>query len=184
MYRSILAPLDGSHMSEQSLPTAIDLCRRSTARLHLVQVRAPAGPAATRPHLKLRSRLAARPPSTWSDRPVCRSTYAASHPADPSSDAFQLRLPLANGTANTEAALPEAAPGRARPATSRAPENERVSDQLDRGADLPEAQHASPVRVRAYPPVEVLLDVDREYRRSAAAGRLRTIAPTRFNPPR
>jgi hypothetical protein len=32
------------------------------------------------------------------------------------------------------------------------------------------------------PPVEVLLDVDREYRRGAAAGRLRTIAPRRFNP--
>jgi hypothetical protein len=32
------------------------------------------------------------------------------------------------------------------------------------------------------PPVQVLLDVDREYRREARAGRLRTIAPKRFNP--
>jgi len=31
-------------------------------------------------------------------------------------------------------------------------------------------------------PVEELLDVDREYRESAAAGKLRTIAPRRFNP--
>lgn len=34
----------------------------------------------------------------------------------------------------------------------------------------------------AEPPVEVLLDVDREYREKAAAGRLRKIAPRRFNP--
>lgn len=34
----------------------------------------------------------------------------------------------------------------------------------------------------AVPPVEELLDVDREYRESAAAGKLRTIAPRRFNP--
>ena len=32
------------------------------------------------------------------------------------------------------------------------------------------------------PPVEALLDVDREYRRKAEAGRLATIAPRRFNP--
>jgi hypothetical protein len=32
------------------------------------------------------------------------------------------------------------------------------------------------------PPVPVLLDVDREYREKAEAGRLRTIAPRRFNP--
>jgi len=32
------------------------------------------------------------------------------------------------------------------------------------------------------PPVEVLLDVDAEYRRRAAAGELQTIAPKRFNP--
>jgi hypothetical protein len=32
------------------------------------------------------------------------------------------------------------------------------------------------------PPVEVLLDVDREYRDQAAAGKLPTIAPKRFNP--
>jgi DNA polymerase (family X) len=32
------------------------------------------------------------------------------------------------------------------------------------------------------PPIEELLDVDREYREKAAAGRLRRIAPRRFNP--
>ncbi|MGA9533253.1 MAG: helix-hairpin-helix domain-containing protein [Anaerolineales bacterium] len=32
------------------------------------------------------------------------------------------------------------------------------------------------------PPVEMLLDVDREYRERASAGKLRTIAPKRFNP--
>lgn len=32
------------------------------------------------------------------------------------------------------------------------------------------------------PPAAMLLDVDREYRESAAAGKLRTIAPKRFNP--
>jgi predicted flap endonuclease-1-like 5' DNA nuclease len=40
-----------------------------------------------------------------------------------------------------------------------------------RGGEKPEA-----------PPVSVLLDVDAEYRRKAAAGDLRTIAPKRFNP--
>jgi putative hydrolase len=34
----------------------------------------------------------------------------------------------------------------------------------------------------AEPPVELLLDVDREYRAKAAGGRLRRIAPRRFNP--
>lgn len=38
-----------------------------------------------------------------------------------------------------------------------------------------------PVAV-AEPPVELLLDVDHEYREKAAAGSLRTIAPKRFNP--
>jgi hypothetical protein len=32
------------------------------------------------------------------------------------------------------------------------------------------------------PPVALMLDVDREYRRAAAAGGLRKIAPRRFNP--
>ncbi len=36
----------------------------------------------------------------------------------------------------------------------------------------------------AEPPVEELLDVDREYRTAAAAGKLRLIAPRRFNPNR
>jgi DNA polymerase (family 10) len=41
-----------------------------------------------------------------------------------------------------------------------------------------------PVRLpaAAEPPVAELLDVDREYREKAAAGRLRSIAPRRFNP--
>jgi hypothetical protein len=40
-------------------------------------------------------------------------------------------------------------------------------------------------RARAHaadPPVELLLDIDAEYRRAAAAGELRRIAPRRFNP--
>ncbi|MGO8921184.1 MAG: helix-hairpin-helix domain-containing protein [Stellaceae bacterium] len=35
---------------------------------------------------------------------------------------------------------------------------------------------------RERPPVDLLLDVDAEYRRRASAGELRTIAPKRFNP--
>lgn len=35
---------------------------------------------------------------------------------------------------------------------------------------------------KAEPPVEMILDVDREYREKAAAGKLRKIAPRRFNP--
>ena len=42
------------------------------------------------------------------------------------------------------------------------------------------APHAAPPGGR--PDVATLLDVDREYRRKAAAGSLRTIAPRRFNP--
>ena len=38
--------------------------------------------------------------------------------------------------------------------------------------------------VGSAPPVELLLEVDREYRVAAAAGELRTIAPRRFNPGR
>jgi hypothetical protein len=42
----------------------------------------------------------------------------------------------------------------------------------------------APVRLAAdaEPPVEELLDVDREYREKATAGQLRSIAPRRFNP--
>ena len=36
--------------------------------------------------------------------------------------------------------------------------------------------------VHPVPPIDVLLDVDREYRERAQAGELRTIAPRRFNP--
>jgi DNA polymerase (family X) len=44
------------------------------------------------------------------------------------------------------------------------------------------ARHRPPVPVRERPSVALLLDVDREYRRAAAAGELRKIAPSRFNP--
>ncbi len=41
---------------------------------------------------------------------------------------------------------------------------------------------ARPMPPEDEPPVEELLDVDREYREKAAAGKLRLIAPRRFNP--
>ena len=41
-----------------------------------------------------------------------------------------------------------------------------------------------PAPPRAQPPVALMLDIDREYRRAAAAGELRKIAPRRFNPGR
>jgi hypothetical protein len=41
-----------------------------------------------------------------------------------------------------------------------------------------------PPEPAAEPPVDILLEVDAEYRRSAAAGRLPMIAPRRFNPTR
>jgi len=40
----------------------------------------------------------------------------------------------------------------------------------------------APLAAGAVPDVAALLDVDREYRKKAAAGSLRTIAPKRFNP--
>ena len=43
---------------------------------------------------------------------------------------------------------------------------------------------AHPSSAAREPPVEILLDVDREYRERAARGELRTIAPRRFNPER
>jgi DNA polymerase (family X) len=39
-----------------------------------------------------------------------------------------------------------------------------------------------PASIRAEPPVDELLDVDREYRERAAAGTLQRITPRRFNP--
>ena len=42
----------------------------------------------------------------------------------------------------------------------------------------------APVRRAEEPPVDMLLDVDREYRKRAAAGELFKIAPKRFNPKR
>jgi nucleotide-binding universal stress UspA family protein len=41
MSRDILVPLDGSTFSEHALPVALDLARRTGARLHLVQVHEP-----------------------------------------------------------------------------------------------------------------------------------------------
>ena len=49
MFRSILVPLDGSPASEQALPAAVALCRRTAARLHVVHVRAMGGTAGTPP---------------------------------------------------------------------------------------------------------------------------------------
>lgn len=43
---------------------------------------------------------------------------------------------------------------------------------------------ARPQRAAAEPAVELLLDVDREYREKGARGELRKIAPRRFNPSR
>jgi hypothetical protein len=43
-------------------------------------------------------------------------------------------------------------------------------------------QASPPARDQGEPPVEEILDVDREYRERAAAGGLRRIAPRRFNP--
>ena len=41
MFQSILVPLDGSHFSEQSIPTAVDLAAECDASLHLVHVHVP-----------------------------------------------------------------------------------------------------------------------------------------------
>jgi len=41
---------------------------------------------------------------------------------------------------------------------------------------------AAPERTRAEPPVDVMLGVDEEYRTKAKAGKLKMIAPKRFNP--
>jgi DNA polymerase (family 10) len=43
-------------------------------------------------------------------------------------------------------------------------------------------ERAAGTAASSAPPAAMLLDVDREYRESAAAGKLRTIAPKRFNP--
>ncbi|MGE3765201.1 MAG: helix-hairpin-helix domain-containing protein [Kofleriaceae bacterium] len=49
--------------------------------------------------------------------------------------------------------------------------------------DILEARlHPTRSRTSAQPPVELLLAIDREYRAAAAANRLPTIAPRRFNP--
>jgi hypothetical protein len=49
-----------------------------------------------------------------------------------------------------------------------------LAEMLDRGRWR--------ARAREEPPVWVLLDVDREYRQKAEGGKLRRIAPRRFNP--
>lgn len=55
-----------------------------------------------------------------------------------------------------------------------------LTEMLDRGRALRRRAAAAPARDE--PPVDLLLDVDREYREAAAAGRLKLIAPRRFNP--
>jgi hypothetical protein len=59
-----------------------------------------------------------------------------------------------------------------------------VSEALDAMLRRSTRRRARPVRrpVDRAPPVELLLAIDRRYRELAAAGRLRTIAPRRFNP--
>lgn len=67
---------------------------------------------------------------------------------------------------------------------------EQVPGVGPRRAAMISAALAQMLRTRPYrrrkpadePPVEILLDIDREYRAKAAAGRLRRIAPRRFNP--
>lgn len=55
-----------------------------------------------------------------------------------------------------------------------------LAEVLDRSR----LRRRTPPSAQDEPPVEVLLDVDREYRERAVAGRLPTIAPKRFNPAR
>lgn len=55
-----------------------------------------------------------------------------------------------------------------------------IRDSL--AARLGRVRPPAPASTAPEPPVSELLDVDREYRESAAAGRLRRIAPRRFNP--
>lgn len=55
-----------------------------------------------------------------------------------------------------------------------------LTQMLDRGRALRRSDAAS--LSREEPPIDALLDVDREYRVAAQAGKLPTIAPRRFNP--
>jgi Helix-hairpin-helix domain len=55
-----------------------------------------------------------------------------------------------------------------------------LTQMLDRARAMRRQRPAVPASPE--PPVEALLDVDREYRAAAAAGTLPTIAPRRFNP--
>lgn len=55
-----------------------------------------------------------------------------------------------------------------------------LTQMLDRGRALRRSDAAS--LSREEPPIDALLDVDREYRLAAQAGKLPTIAPRRFNP--
>lgn len=55
-----------------------------------------------------------------------------------------------------------------------------VTQRLDQGRAL--RRNAPPTSAAPEPPVEWLLDIDREYRAAAAAGTLPKIAPRRFNP--
>jgi len=55
-----------------------------------------------------------------------------------------------------------------------------VTQRLDQGRAL--QRNAQPRSTAPEPPIEWLLDIDREYRAAAAAGTLPTITPRRFNP--
>lgn len=57
----------------------------------------------------------------------------------------------------------------------------RRSRHRQRKAQHPSAQEQAENR-QEQPPVELLLEIDEEYRRKAEAGRLKKIAPRRFNP--
>jgi hypothetical protein len=59
---------------------------------------------------------------------------------------------------------------------------ESLSGRFRRGPARPESAARARPRPSDEPPVVELLDVDREYREKAAAGRLPRIAPRRFNP--
>lgn len=57
-----------------------------------------------------------------------------------------------------------------------------LTEVLGRVRCRPATLRCRPATLRDEPPVELLLDVDREYRRRAARGNLVKIAPKRFNP--
>lgn len=73
-------------------------------------------------------------------------------------------------------AVKEALAGRGR-LSRLAPQVSRVANQ-----QVSQPAHPSTPTCRDEPTVQVLLDIDREYREKAASGRLSRVAPRRFNP--